>query len=80
MTAATGISSATGQAYVEIMWESHFAFVEVDERVEMGRECVKTRAAPSSHQNVTLVEKALGTRKGSCIIPFGPIAPGRYSA
>ena len=54
MTAATGISSATGQAYVEIMWESHFAFVEVDERVEMGRECVKTRAAPSSHQNVAL--------------------------
>jgi len=80
MMAATGISSATGQACVEIMWEPLSASGEVNERAEMGRECVKTLAAPSSHQNVTLVEKALGTRKGSCIIPFGPIAPGRYSA
>lgn len=52
MTAATGISSAAGQAYVEIMWESLFAFVEVDERVAMGREWVKN--TPPHHQNVAL--------------------------
>ena len=52
MTAATGISSATGEAYVEIMMKSLFAFGEVNERVAMGREWVKN--TPPHHQNVAL--------------------------